>query len=111
MTRYSVSILSFYISILSFSDRYCHRKVIFISILSSCHFVDRMTIPHIVTLQPLRRLGRRGGGAETGSLLFVPVTNFEVIIMLLLGYMRCSLFRLQRRKGSSQGAAAGDPKA
>ena len=30
--------------------RYCHLKAISISILSSCHLVDRMTICHILSL-------------------------------------------------------------
>jgi hypothetical protein len=62
VTRYPI------ISILSFSYRYCHLKFIFhidivifhiddvivwsssISILSSCHLVDMMTISYFVTL-------------------------------------------------------------
>ena len=61
VTRYPISILSSPISILSSYDhppyrychlpyRYCHLKVISISILSSCHLVDRKTISYLVTL-------------------------------------------------------------
>ena len=54
VTRRPISILSSPIWILTYSGhlpyRYCHLKVISISIPSSCHLVHRMTISYHVTL-------------------------------------------------------------
>jgi hypothetical protein len=54
VTRYSISMLSAPISILSSYDhlpyRYSHLKVISMSILSCCHAVDRMTRSYLITL-------------------------------------------------------------